>query len=691
MQINKFISKFIFVLLHKYYNDVNDKQSLEKILKTLSSFASFFLHPQQQPHRSVKESNVNTVLGSSLHQRAKSPIPKSLTTSQVNETTSLDKNKEIIAQTFGTSSNPASDEQQRSTKRPRQQDQPDNTLSGNNNTSSSSTSSPRDHDQEDASTLVTNPIMITTARRTNHCAIAPYDYVKGKYMCIFFLDEKDLLDAIKLPITKSSKASPPVTENPNNNTTPEDHPDQPNPDLDTPPQFYFQKFSDAVPADDPNVKDDTNQRTVQVIDIPLGMKAHTVRASLSRYGDIESIKLVTRGLFQHAFIVYKSAISAITFVTYWGTYILRNAVRIFPKFLTNEQRQLRKNFGCKLTGLPNNIQARDLHDILRAMNAKSIFIPRNPVSYKPLNFAYINYESEDAKQKAMKTNYKLNGRDLFWCTENARTCNRCGSPSHLFNDCPVRKQDSKKQRLNKLYNRYRPAQHRKPRSYAEAARSNNTDKSRDHNPSAKNGNNSHRQDKRQQACATFSSSNLNGGTQQGGSIHGAQAEKFTAMYNEVLKLMEQINSRLSSIDKKIFLLEKRTSKQPEFLSPHARELREKNNSNIPSASDSVIENTASSSSSLTESQENPVDIEALKKESSETRSLTNTCVNILKQMQSYMGMDNPDDDADPENFENYDRDGDEDENMDEDEFDEEGYLLNPTDDALNKLTENWGN
>ncbi|RIA81032.1 hypothetical protein C1645_837653, partial [Glomus cerebriforme] len=314
---------------------------------------------------------------------------------------------------------------------------------------------------------------------------------------------KDLLDAIKLPITKSSKASPSVTENPYNNTAPEDHSDQPNHDLDTPPHFYFQKFSDAVPADDPNVKNDTNQRTVQVIDIPLGMKAHTVRASISHYGDIESIKLVTRDLFQYAFIIYKSAISAITFVTYWGTYILCDA-------------------------------------------------------------------------------------------------------------------------------------HCKPRSYAEAARSRKDDKSCDHDPSAKaNGDNSQRQLKSQQLCTTSSSSNLN-----------------------------------------------------ESLSPHARELRAKN-SNIPSISDPVVENTASSSSSLTESQETPVDIEALKKESSETRSLTNTCVNILKQMQSYMGMDNPDD-TDPENFEDYDRDGDGDEidNMDEDEFNEDGYLLNPTDDAINKLTEN---
>ncbi|RIA81864.1 hypothetical protein C1645_836280 [Glomus cerebriforme] len=644
---------------------------------------------RQQPHRSVKESNVNTVLGSSSHQRAKSPVPKSLTTSQVHESTSLVKEQDIIAQTYGTSSNSASEEEQRFNKRVRQLDPKINISSSDNTTSSSSNS--RDQSTEDTSTSVNIPVVITTAKRTNYSAIAPFDDVKGnsprakiqtltkifarfdsytgatsqiikklnkeKYMRIFFLNEDDLLNAIKLPITKSVKATSPNTDDPNNVTVPEDQPNQPNPDLVTPPQFYFTKFSDAVPAVDLSAVNDTNQRTVQ---------AHTVRASLSRFGEIDSIKLVTRGLFQHAFITYQSVSAAQSFVTHWGTYILRDAVRVFPKFLTDEQRQLRKKFGCKLTGLPNNIQARDLNDILFATQAKSIFIPRNPVSYKPLNFAYLNYDTEDAKQKAMKTNYKVNGRDLFWCTENARTCNRCGSPSHLFNECPERKHDSKKQQLNKLYNRYRPAQHRKPKSYAEAAKANKDNKSRD---SKSKGDKPQNQQK-QQPRTSSSVPPLTGGTQQGGSIHGVQSEKFTAMYNEVLKTMKQINTRLSTIDNKIFHLEKRATKQPASLSPHARELAAKNS---PQHNEQV----------------NLQEINALKKESSETRSLTNSCVNILKQMQSFMGMDTPADDD--EVIDEHDRDDVEDEHMDDEEYDEEGFLKEPTEDNINNLYENWGN
>ncbi|RIA88447.1 hypothetical protein C1645_739371 [Glomus cerebriforme] len=404
---------------------------------------------RQQPHRSVKESNVNTVLGSSSHQRAKSPIPKSLTPSQLNETTSLDKDREIITQTYGTSSDPAS------------------------------------------------------ARRTNHCAIAPYDYVKGnaprskvhnltkifakfstymgaavriikklnkgKYMCIFFLDEQDLLDAIKILITKSR------------------------------------------------------------------MKAQTVCVSLSHFGDIESIKLVTRGLFQHAFIVYTSALSAQTFVTYWGTYILRDA-------------------------------------------------------------------------------------------------------------------------------------HRKAKSYADAAKSHKDIKSR----GTQSKGNKSQNHQNQQPRTSSSAHTLNNGTQQGGSIHGAQSERFTAMYNEVLKTMKQINTRLSNIDNKIFHLEKCATKQPTSLSPHARELAAKNS---PQHNEQV----------------NLQEINALKKESSETRSLTNSCVNILKQMQSFMEMDTPADDD--EVIDKYDRDGDddEDEHMDAEEYDEEGFLKEPTEDNINNLYENWGN
>ncbi|RIA82637.1 hypothetical protein C1645_787883 [Glomus cerebriforme] len=71
----------------------------------------------------------------------------------------------------------------------------------------------------------------------------------------------------------------------------------------------------------------------------------------------------------------------------------------------------------------------------------------------------------------------------------------------------------------------------------------------------------------------------------------------------------------------------------------------------------------------------------------ETRSLTNTCVNILKQMQSYMGLDNPDA-AEDEEFVDHDLDGDDDDEVMDDEIDEDGFLRNPIDE---QIVNNLGN
>jgi hypothetical protein len=56
--------------------------------------------------------------------------------------------------------------------------------------------------------------------------------------------------------------------------------------------------------------------------------------------------------------------------------------------------------------------------------------------------------------------------------EDTPTCHICGSPDHIARDCsdPRNRNTPKQQKLQKLYNQFRPAQHRRPRkSYANAA------------------------------------------------------------------------------------------------------------------------------------------------------------------------------------------------------------------------------
>jgi len=81
---------------------------------------------------------------------------------------------------------------------------------------------------------------------------------------------------------------------------------------------------------------------------------------------------------------------------------------------------------------------------------------------------------EEAYDAAAKKYYELDGRKLTWGNEKMKTCHACGSPDHIVVNCTEIKRDSKPKiapNLQRLYARYRPAQHKKlPKSYADAAR-----------------------------------------------------------------------------------------------------------------------------------------------------------------------------------------------------------------------------
>jgi hypothetical protein len=153
----------------------------------------------------------------------------------------------------------------------------------------------------------------------------------------------------------------------------------------------------------------------------------------------------------------------------------KHGVRIIPLNLPPEQRELRKLHSLKLAGFKTGTLARDLGHILKETNAKSCFIPRHPSTYRPMNYAYFNFASEEVALEAAKKFYELEGRKLYWGTQSMKTCHACGSPNHIIKECEIIKNQKPKRdpKLQKLYNKYKPAQHRHiPASYADAAKRN---------------------------------------------------------------------------------------------------------------------------------------------------------------------------------------------------------------------------
>jgi hypothetical protein len=224
----------------------------------------------------------------------------------------------------------------------------------------------------------------------------------------------------------------------------------------------WSQIKPPVPADTVTL---LNARTIQVIDIPLDVTGKMVTAAFKRYGIIEKLTMRTKHLFQQAYIRYADAASIQPFMKdHWCAFIQKHCVRVLPITLSQDDRTLRQQFCHKLAGIPRNCLPGDLFEFLKSINAKTCFIPQNIQNYRQHNFAFINFLNQEDYDRATLTSYSFQGNDLFWYGQSEKTCFTCGSPKHSVKVCPKRNQshDPKKAQLSKLYQRYCPAQHKRP-------------------------------------------------------------------------------------------------------------------------------------------------------------------------------------------------------------------------------------
>lgn len=262
-------------------------------------------------------------------------------------------------------------------------------------------------------------------------------------------------------------------------------------DEETEDTIYLQPWSNIRQIPTEKEQDAKNSCTIQVIDIPLDHKIYNaalLRNTFARYGTITDIKMRTRGAFQQAFITYDKDEKLNQFYEeQWSEFLLRESVRVLPLNLTDEQRQLRREFCCKLSGLPPKFKPKDAHQLLKKIKAKTCFVPRNPKTYNPLNFAYVSFRNEEDLTAAINEIFVFEDKELFWSEESTKTCHICGDPSHLAAECTHKgenrknNKDDKNAKFQHLYKRFRPAQHRRDpnkannnkrnkNSYAEAAK-----------------------------------------------------------------------------------------------------------------------------------------------------------------------------------------------------------------------------
>ncbi|CAB4385741.1 unnamed protein product [Rhizophagus irregularis] len=145
-----------------------------------------------------------------------------------------------------------------------------------------------------------------------------------------------------------------------------------------------------------------------------------------------------RILYIQAFITYKKEESLQKFYKgIWSEWIGKHQVLIVPKILSEDKIEKRSMYTVKLTGLPWNSTAYNIHEALEVNNPKYIFISRNPNNNKPLNYAIVYYENDEDIGIAAERNIIFCNRMLHWETPGEKSCHRCGSFDHLISKCDI--------------------------------------------------------------------------------------------------------------------------------------------------------------------------------------------------------------------------------------------------------------
>ncbi|CAG8759439.1 4688_t:CDS:2, partial [Rhizophagus irregularis] len=135
----------------------------------------------------------------------------------------------------------------------------------------------------------------------------------------------------------------------------------------------------------------SNSRTIQVIDIPAYRQVREIRESFEDLGEIEKIYTRGAGLYQ-------------------SYHINKNIVRVLPLLLSKEEREKRKQFSLRLSGLHYQTSGYDLKEVMTQCKGKTCFIPAVMIQgkYQRCRYAYIHFSSQDdlVEARQMKIEFK---------------------------------------------------------------------------------------------------------------------------------------------------------------------------------------------------------------------------------------------------------------------------------------------
>ncbi|RIA88634.1 hypothetical protein C1645_826039 [Glomus cerebriforme] len=209
-------------------------------------------------------------------------------------------------------------------------------------------------------------------------------------------------------------------------------------------------------------------RTLLLSDIPLDIKPSHLKSCLAHFGLVKKLTLRTPPTLYGK----KPLLSLITKkrstpFTIYGPSRVWATVLCQPWSLPADANRLRHSFTIILAGLSTSfdVKAGDLHSIWTKTKARSINIPRSRFSYRPKPYAHVTFPSQETMDAAMELSFQFNDRSLTWyhSSDAKDLCLRCGFKySSEGSNCAKssRNRRSTDKNVQRLYNKYKPAQHR---------------------------------------------------------------------------------------------------------------------------------------------------------------------------------------------------------------------------------------
>jgi RNA recognition motif-containing protein len=177
-------------------------------------------------------------------------------------------------------------------------------------------------------------------------------------------------------------------------------------------------------------------KTIRAWDIPLNTIPEEIKAFFTKFGQVQSCKTQTIGMWQSANIEFTDQKDYDELATRWSIPFKADLIRIFPFLNTNQIKEERSHYCAKLTNLPPGTTGFDLKEIIKDTQARTCYIPRNR-NYLRKRYAVISFKNEETLEIALETQYQLGNTVLEWHRMEDKLCAICNNANHLAKQCPI--------------------------------------------------------------------------------------------------------------------------------------------------------------------------------------------------------------------------------------------------------------